>query len=172
MSFISRLFSKQPKDAHQFSDEDRQASATRRKMLAMQREQMDMMQEQLTNLRNIQRQRMMQEQIEALQSSMYEDDDEDEDSSDSDEDMFMKLLQTVAQKSNTEVKTPFPSGMELPQKVSLSDEQLLEMLNSVDPKYLKLAKKMSDSSLKGFIKAQMPNIDDDTMLRAIRLVKV
>ena len=54
---------------------------------------------------------------------------------------------------------------------NLDDEELLNLKKDIPKKYLKLAKSMSESNIQMFLKNQFPLWNDDTLSRAVAMLK-
>lgn len=67
----------------------------------------------------------------------------------------------------TEPNTSNPPGAAL----DLSDQDINNILDGIDQKYLKMAQKMPDGMIKAYIKKQYPQVDDKTLIRAIIILR-
>ena len=56
-------------------------------------------------------------------------------------------------------------------EIELSDEVIEEYITNLDPKMLKIARKMPEDSLRIIIKKQIPEINEVTLIRAIEKIK-
>ena len=66
------------------------------------------------------------------------------------------------------VVSPMPSS---PVQQHLNDDTLLSLWEKTPPQYKAMSKTMSDEQLGGVIKQQMPNIDDDSVKRAVEIIR-
>jgi len=67
--------------------------------------------------------------------------------------------------------TPNSLEIDTPASPSFSDEEIQYFINQMPKAQLKQAKKMPDSLLKKTILSQVPNADEETIQRAITLIK-
>lgn len=58
-----------------------------------------------------------------------------------------------------------------PEKPAITDDDIRDMIDTIPPKYLKLAKKMDDATIKIFIRGKYPTLDDATIERAINIFR-
>jgi hypothetical protein len=100
-----------------------------------------------------------------------EEEDEEESPNNADS-MLMTLLTSILNKQQPQTVQPTPNGeVNSTSEVSLSDEQLTELISNVPKKFLKIGKKMEEGTLKTLISQQLPNVTPDTLERAAKMVK-
>ena len=114
-----------------------------------------------------------------IQEDFGDDEEEESDSSDINN-MMAGLLGGILTKSDpqqaqkleqqTTLQTPVMAS-ETSGLVEFSDEEIKIILSSIDKKYLKMAKLMPDSTIKQLIKSKYANISEDSLNRAIVIVK-
>lgn len=165
MGFFDMFKRKDKRVNHEFSDEERDLSLQKRKLQAeLQRQRFE-----LETLRLQQEKLELQDQIEQFKANLEPEEDEEGDT----DSVLMLLLSkvlggnspVVAQSvSNSERVTP-PTNTQ-----HMTDEQLQAMIDSIPSKYVKIARKMDENSLKGYIKSNMPSLDEDSIHRAILLI--
>jgi len=89
--------------------------------------------------------------------------------------MLMLLLTQILNKNqnpnNAGTANSTPNTEETVPALHLTDEQLEEIINKLPKQYLKMAEMMSNEQLIAVIKGQVPNIDGDSISRAIMLVR-
>jgi len=95
--------------------------------------------------------------------------DEEEGSDGSDTDAMLMLLLTKVLGGNAPLSASASSAPNPPvaTKISMTDEQIEEILASMPKRYVKLSRDLSDETLRAMILGKMPNVDDDTIQRAI-----
>lgn len=104
-------------------------------------------------------------EIEADLAEMYGDDEDGDDV----EGMFGNFLKTAMAKNVAPQQAP--QQMAANQEISLTDEQLKQYWEQMNPIYKTVAKGMSDENIKEFIKQKEPRLNQDTLNRAVAIVK-
>lgn len=104
-------------------------------------------------------------EIEADLAEMYGDDEDGDDV----EGMFGNFLKTAMTKNVAPQQAP--QQMAANQEISLTDEQLKQYWEQMNPIYKAVAKGMSDENIKEFIKQKEPRLNQDTLNRAVAIVK-
>jgi len=173
MGWFRRVFGLKQSPGFPFDDRDREASMAMRQSRA-----------ELTRLKNeLEKQRLMLEhekeklrlEVDIEEQRQHLEDltgSEDEEPAEQSGSVADGMLMMLAQKILTPAAAQPPTTQQpTSTTTSMSDEQLREILETVPSKYLKLARSMSDDSLRGIIVSRLPGIDADTCNRAIRMVK-
>lgn len=148
-----------PISRHVLTDEERESGYQLR---AMRMEQKRMQQE-IALMREQSRLEEARSDLEDMRSRMYGDDDEEEED-DSLTKMLLPILMAGKQQPQQQQTTPV--------QVNLTDDEIKNIIAQVPKKYLKLAKKMDNSTIEKYIRMQQPNVSQDTINRAISMVKV
>ena len=181
------IFKKKFKGNHRLTQEDREKGARIRKEASERKQEIKRI-EYETDKRmqelKLKRQELEVAKLEA-EISEYDLDDQapmqqiteavaQDDSSDK---MLMNILTPIIMNSmqktnapvvNNSMSTPHNSTAAL---VAFSDEQLKQYWKDV-PKYVKaMAKTMSDEQIKNLIKGKLSNIDDDSLNRAVAIIR-
>ena len=151
---------------YDFNDDDRQHAVLMRNMnREMRRMEMEM------------RRLEMKRQLEEMKEELYGDEEEETDSPE------MQLLAPIvagmlnkSQKPNPQIQSEKISPIQNPAnsegKAHFSDEEIEQIYQAADKRYTSMAKGMPDSLVATFIKQKVPNIDDDSLQRAIKRVKL
>ena len=86
--------------------------------------------------------------------------------------MLMGLLAKILNKNSPQssVEQP-PQTQQASNLIKLSDEQINGYLDSLPKHALKIGKSWSDEQIKTFIKANIPNIDEESINRTITLLR-
>lgn len=150
---------KDPRNNHTFTDEDREL-ARQTRILRMQQLQSQIRAETELNELRVKREKA------ALQQDIAElTGDED------DESEIVELMKPI-------INRAFPNPSMAPtvvgttqMSVSYSDDNLRDLKKRIPKVFLKQIRKMTDDELKGRIKNELPNIDDDSMHRALTIVR-
>lgn len=156
-----------PRSGYVFDEED-QIAATEAKRLKAERNRL--MQEMALERQKFELDKLRHEQAQ-LYAEMAGDDDEEDDDDDggpSPESMLMTLLMSKIQ------PTPAtPQGVPVQQvsRVHYTDEEINQILESIPKPVLKLAKKMDDATLHKHILARAPNVDEDSVIRAVAMLR-
>lgn len=106
----------------------------------------------------------------------YIEDDDDEDSAETK--LLYPLLANILSKNNApvgdnskkDIETP-PNIQAAPAELSLSDEEIDEIIKASPPQYIKAARLMSDEQIKKLIRGRYPTISEDTLARACARIK-
>jgi hypothetical protein len=152
---------------HLFTDEERGLSAEKRKLknqLDMELMRLGAERDKITMQRDIEQAR---QDLENLQS----DGIEEEGSSSMEDTLLATLLGKVLQGNKGNTDTVIPVQPVQVEQVSLPNEQLAEIWKKLPNHVKAMAKRMDDTQLASTIKGQIPNIDQDTLQRAIILVR-
>lgn len=166
---FSWLFKRKKHQGFAFSDEDRARSAEMRRLNHEREKQRIQREMEMQDLRAERERLRLEAEIDRL---MPEEDDELNPDT--------LLLQLFASKFNpTQGAVPVGASETLAPPiqtatgtVSLSDEQLRSMYQSmVPPHFKKIAKKMPDDALAGYIRNYLKTADDDTIRRAVNIVR-
>ncbi len=67
--------------------------------------------------------------------------------------------------------TPLTTHNDATPPPAFSDLQLIEMWDNTPEKYKMMARVMSDDKIREFINKQMPNADEDTINRALKIIR-
>jgi hypothetical protein len=177
MSLWSRFFGKRSitsKNMYEFTDEDRETSADVRRAKA---ELKRMQYEKEKMIQQIELERTRAE-LRELQEELYDYDEETEVPVNTPETMLMQMLMNAFSTNNlnkdtttTSTYTASDTDLNNNNKISMTDEQLMEMAKQIPKKYLVEARKMNDDMLINLLKSKLPNCDDDTINRAFNLIK-
>jgi hypothetical protein len=172
---IRKLFGwRHPQNNHDFTEEDNDKAQESRKVNAAMKRQNDLLLDELKHLEYIQRQRHLKEKIAMIQDEMYDDDDEDDDEDeDDDADPFENMMKAAAVSMIAKMQPHLQPQQttETASKVTISDEQIRGLLSKVPKQYVKMAKKMDDSSIYTQLKSYAPQYDDATLHRAIEIFR-
>jgi hypothetical protein len=160
---------------HSFDDEDRRASAVIRRARQEAELSRIRMEQEINNLRLKQEQIRLQQDIE----DMMADDDEDYDNDDKDLQMmrmFKPAIDALSRKIAPEYSPNKASSLSQvsenpPSKEDLSNEELKQIWSMTPKLYRDRAKTFSDSQIKIFVSSQFPNWSDDTISRAVAIVR-
>lgn len=132
--------------------------------------------ERLKQLRETKERQLEEQKIADLEAEMYEDEEEDTNSGNfEDEVMKALLLPMLQQKLNpsatlsTSQGNAQPTTVEYP-SVSLTDEALRELKDKIPKNILDNLKTVSDETKKQLIRAQYPQLDEDTLNRAVVVI--
>lgn len=172
-------FFRRPKVNHTLDDRDRELSAkirTSQAELKQRRAELEM--RQLEQRLAVENQRLANDlaRLQREYEELTEDDIPDEPESGNALDMMLMALvsralpnpQQVAQPPTVTTTTAPPSS---PAEVSISDEQFQEFWDSLGMFKQRMARKMSDDQLRTVIRGQVPNVDAESIERAIRIVR-
>lgn len=157
-----------PRSGYAFDDED-QIAATEAKRLKAERNRI--MQEMALERQKFELEKLRWEQKQLYEEMADEEDDDDDDGDDaSPEAMLMSLLMA---KFNQPQQAPTPQGVPIQQvaKVHYTDEEISQILDQIPKPYLKIAKNMDDSTIQKHILAKVPNVDEDSVQRAIAMLR-
>lgn len=123
--------------------------------------------------------------IRDLEDELFgEDDDEDLPQEASPESMLFSFLNTVMKKQGNASPTryqfaidvpsqpaPSPVAVEESQQVTLSQDRINQIWATLPPAHREAAKRLSDDDLRTYLINQMPNIDAESIERAIQTVR-
>lgn len=155
---------------------ERSPSVESEEMLQLREQKRLLMQQQQANALEL----MVKQQelkLREIQVKIDEIDDQYEDEDEfSPENMFMNIVQKAIpqfqaptgvnpSKEQSVISTPNAGGL------SLTDEQLKQYWDTVPAHYKLIAKGMSDEQIKEFIKQKQPNLDANTLERAILVIR-
>jgi len=168
-SWIKR---RDPRQNHDFSDEER----TRAVEVSRERARLKRLQDQKAHelkMLEMERDRIaLEDEIADLTD---DDEDEDFDTEDSADALLVKLLQPILQRGTHPVSpaagspaTPSPGAAA---QIHLMDDQLREIWNNQPVHIRSAAKVSSDERIEEVILSRYPNIDEDTLNRAIQIVR-
>lgn len=163
---------------HDFDETDRQISLERRQLNAMLRNQRF----EIEKLQLEQQKLELQQEIDDIKAGIaeYSSEDTDEDSGSPMEAMFMKIMTQILSKSQplgTAKESPssvssLNAAMSVsPPEVELTEIQLKQIWKETPKLYKEASKKLSDEQLKGYVKQQIPNISNASLLNAIKVIR-
>jgi len=172
-------FSREPKgrnpDGTGFSDEDRELSKQIRKdraEIAKQKAQLDLANLRLEHeLKKVALEADIAEARARLEDLQGGDDEEPQESGSMIDMAMMTLLTKAIGGQPANVAPAAPQEPSRPSGESLTDEQLESLWEQVPKPFRKIAASWSDSEVQSFIKSRMPGLDQDTLDRALRLVR-
>lgn len=166
MSFFT-LFKTQ---RHDFSDSDRElATKVKQQNAELRKLELEIRKEELQN-QKIKNRLLAQQEINDLRSQMSFNNDDEEENNPLDNlaaGLLNKLMMgnTVADNSN------HPQTLDKPATVSLSSEQIQEIINQLPKSALKIAKKMDNEQIRIFIRNRYPDIDEESINKGITMLK-
>ncbi len=155
------------KSGNKLTEEDRQRSLETRKANAEIRKIENETKKAELNYRKVEAEAELIE----LKKRLYPPDEEEEDNNSIDNIIIKQVAPYIPDIIASFTGKKLPAAIESTQSMNLTDEQILEFIAKVPKKYLKLSKGMSDDNLKIIIQNQMPLLDDDSIGRAIGLIK-
>lgn len=180
MGWFKRIFgieneekTKDKRNNHTFDDEEREISKeiTRKKaeLRKLQLEREDGLHKLEIEKKKLELQKQIEETkyaLEEFEEDDYEDDYEEDNPMDTTIKNFLSgiLLKSQNNTANSNI-TPESNG------VVLSDEQLKTIWNNTPQQYKLISKQMNDEQIKTFIKQQMPTANEETLNRALYIVR-
>ena len=186
MSIFSWFKKEKEHKGHVLDDEDRATAKElrdRRKEIEMLKLDRD---DSLNKLRYEKQKLDLEREIEELRG-LYEDDENDIAPQEGDDTttalmkMFAPMLVSKFSQQQTQQQPVYssPSPVTQPQsniappsqKVSLSDEELLKLWVETPSIAKSYAKNMSDDTIITSLKAKLPNVDDDTLQRGLKIIR-
>lgn len=153
-------FTKKSKESYTFAESDRQLSLESRRL---KREMENARQEMALEKQKFELEKLRLE-IEQQKAEMY-DDDEPEESGNNMEQMLMGIL--GASMMNKQPSQPIQP---VQQTTELSDDEIKTIISQFKPAQVAMFKKLPQETQVNLIKAQMPNIGNDTIQRALRFL--
>lgn len=177
MSFFD-LFKRKPGNInHDLDDNDRELAQEVRRAkteISKQRKELEL---EIMRLKYERERLQLQAQIEDIKENLGYYDDEPETLANPDN-IITSLLTNIIQSQKIAPSQSFSAGESPPTKdiippsnSDLSDADIINILNKVPNKYLKIARKMNDNELSLFIKNYLPNIDDEKTKRIISFIR-
>lgn len=175
MSFLS-IFERKKHSGHQLTQEDAEKAGELNKLrfenkrLALEREN------EINRLRAEREQLRLTADIDRIRSELGDEAGED-DSSGEDNALFNTLLMSILTKAKNNTLpaavpvSAYPPGAAAPPLIHLSDEELNKTWGELPKQYRKLAKTLSDDTIKSFIQQRLGLCDDDTLNRAVLIVR-
>jgi len=132
-------------------------------------QRLKMLQQEMEFLNNKLEERQLIEQIEEIRQDLEGDYEDDQiNTSQSFEEQFMGAVLGPILAKNQAQQTPVPQQSQ--SKVNLTDEQLLEHKQSIPENTLKMIKTLDQPAQMNLIKSTYPQLDEDTVLRAVELL--
>lgn len=172
---ILGLFQKKKHNGHQLTQEDAEKAGELNKLrfenkrLALEREN------EINRLRAEREQLRLTADIDRIRQELGDNDGE-EDGQD-DNEVFNTLLLSILPRlkgSTLPAAAPVsanPPGAAAPPLIHLSDEELQEAWGQIPKAAKKVARTLSESSIKAYIQQRVGNCDEDTLNRAVQIVK-
>lgn len=157
--FTRRLSSKR----HFLSDDDRDASIETRKAISNARARDIIREQERRDLKwEVERQELLA-RIDDVKASYEEEDSGGADA------MLLQLLGLTGQPPAPVV--PTGTATHAPAAQRLTDEEIMNVIDSFDKKAVKIASRMPEQLLLSQLRAKVPGYDEDTYARAVRIVK-
>jgi len=160
MSWFSSIFRK--KQPYRFTDEEREISADIRRQKA-EISRMKLERENLVHKMEMDK-KMLELKTEIAELKGIDEDDEQP------QDDFGSLIQMLNMMGGNQ-QQPQQFQQQQPQKISLTDEQLKKIWEDLPAAAKSFSKKSSDETIKTMIVSNMPHIDEDSIHRALALVR-
>lgn len=174
MGFMD-LIRKSSRPAHKLTEEDREKAAeVNRARFELQRYKIER-EKSILELEQRKRELQLERDMAKLQSEISEySDDDDENPADNADGMITGLLTSVL--ANRQVSPPAGgvsqvSPLSNPPALHLDDNQIYQLWAEVPKPARKIAKTMSDEQLKAIMLNKVGNIDEDTLARALNIIK-
>jgi len=176
---LDKLFkrSTQPRGAHVFNDEDRELAKAKQLQKAIQRQELEALEDRLQSLKQQRQRRILEEQIEDMEDELHDEEEEDDEDVDSPEDLLLGMLGNIFGQGTPMSRPPNtqPHQNDVLNRKHLSDDELRNLKEKIPAIYLKKAKKMSDEEIREFVSAHYPDIllqyDEETQVRALKLLR-
>ena len=171
---------KKPKASAIYTEEGEEEQVKRVNKLRKQlsRGRLDIYERRLEALHRQQEEMRLRAEIQEMEQQLSEFDDEDEDSTSDDgmnpDALMMGLFSSMITKNNSPANTGVtaPSSAAVQEvKISYTDEQIREIKGQIPKAYLKMSKTFTDEQLSDFILKKYPNLDDDTIIRAVGILR-
>ena len=158
----------------------------KRKQTRLKTKRLKMLEDQADFLEQMQQERQMQMQIDEMKEDLFGSDDEPETDFEGnlEDKLLMKLLDPMLKQQGGAGKVSSNQGFSSPPNenkeyiapntdtapsIHLTDEKLMEIKGKIPEAKLKLFNALSDNQKRGMILAELPDIDDDTLERAIKI---
>lgn len=145
--------------------EDTEAGHIHRQMLAERNKEIKELRQQMDHLRFLRQQKQLQDQIEDMKTELYGD--VEEEGGINEEQLLLQILspfmgnsQMIKQKEAT-----------MSQAVQLSDEEIKQILNQFPTRSVQMFSRLPEETQRKAILMRFPNVSDDTLTRAIQLIK-
>jgi hypothetical protein len=169
------VFFKKDKPRHKFNDEDRELSAERRRASAeLRRQKQEIELLKLQRMQRIEELRLKREEYKLQQElKEMEEDDDDYDDQPPENALLMGLLGQLAKNNSMDHQDQVYYGSmqqqePTPTQIDVDDKTIDETLSQIPKKYLKMAKKMNDTTLSELIKSRMPALSEASVSRTIK----
>lgn len=165
MGWLKKLF--HSREYNEIDDIEQKINAERRLMLK----------QRLARLKNLREEEKLRQEEADLETELgeYEEDDEEEAQTmpETPEALMMTLINSAlaGKKSSSEKQNTLVSSSSLPASPKISDEELKSLKTQIPKTYLKIAKKMNDEQLSNQIKKQIGEVDEETIKRAIKIIR-
>lgn len=165
MIIMWKLFCfKREKTGHILSDDDRERSAeTRRQNAELKKIIFDTKKIELEALK-LEKEAYIQD----LRNELYPQDDEDEDNNIENTLLMSILTPLISKLKQPQQETPIQTDKT---SVSMDNVAIKEVLAKLPKQYLKIGKKLPPEQLTGIIKQQIPLLDEESIIRAIKIIK-
>lgn len=174
--FLRKIFGlKDARNNHTFTDAENEAAIELHKSAAEIKRQKQALDLELYKLRMEAEKLDLQRQIESAKQALEDlTGDYEEETSGSADNVLIGLLTAIMSKNNLTspgLNAAADSHNTQPTPQHLTDAELNNIWDNLPSKAQKYARKMNDSSLSAFIKGQMPALDDDSIKRAVLIVR-
>jgi vacuolar-type H+-ATPase catalytic subunit A/Vma1 len=178
MGFITNIIHaiRDKRKVYPFDEQDRNVSVEIRKQRAEISKKKAELELEVAKLETEKKKQELELEIAETKAALddfYEDDTDTETDDPTNALMQMFLSKFMLNNQVTPNNTGTVDTLSVPvsSQVHLEDNQIKAIVKKVPKQYLKLAKEFNDTQLSNYIKGQIPNVDDDTILRTTRVLR-
>lgn len=146
------------KDRHLFTDSDR--------ILATQKLKLNQKQREILKKIELKEMELRLKELDQQLQDISEPDDKEDEGSDIEDKLMMLMMNKFTQSQSQ------PPSPNTPSKPNLPDETIRELVSKMmTSKARKKLSKLSDEALQDLIKSQISQYDDNTIIRAVQIIK-
>jgi len=176
MGFFEFFKSKKKPKASSFSEDSNEDDTLRRiqkKQKELRKEKLALWEQQLDSLRMKQEQLKMEAEIAEIESQLSQFDEEDGEDSDSQDPMSPEALLTgiVAQSFASPKQAVSQEQQGQTTMLTFTDEQIRQLKENMPSAYKLQLHILSDDQVKAMIKMKYPQVDNDTLNRAVGILR-
>lgn len=176
MSFFDR-FKKKKAEKHELTEDDRDKSAITNLERTIRKQRIDYLKRRLEQMKQVQEEQLLEQQLQDLEYDTYGDEDEDENPAElveqaqnNPEALFTNLLMNAFTKNRAPPGSPAPPPNPSTLK-DYSDDEINAILQQTGPAAIAQLKILSDEKLINLIRQKYPDASDASIMRTIELLR-
>jgi len=181
MSIFGLFEKKTKREAHVFTDEERDKSANSRLLNSIKKTRLEIQRQELEHYRELLEEKKMQQEISYMKSNLYDDEEQDDYDDevpdfDNPENMLMQILSKVISSkfnipSQQQTNTPTSSIDQITSPSVVDEGYIQQQVQKIPKEYLEQTKKMTDIEISNLVLERYPSLSNEAVIKTVEIIK-